>query len=124
MTIPAWAIGVLVTLVIAVLTFAWRLAVKAEKSADKLDAATTRLQALEGRIAVIATLETAQALLRQEVTHLTTRFDDQAREITSLRESRHKTASDVTRLESELDHLRAIAGHTPTPVHGIQRPSR
>lgn len=106
LTIPAWAIGVLVTLVIAVLTFAWRLAVKAEKSADKLDAATSRLQALEGRIAVIATIETAQALLRQEVTHLTSRIDDQAREITSLRESRHKAASDVTRLESELDHMR------------------
>lgn len=29
LTLPAWAIGVLVTLVIAVLTFAWRLAVKA-----------------------------------------------------------------------------------------------
>lgn len=109
LTIPAWGIGVLVTLVIAVLTFAWRLAVKAEKSADKLDAATTRLQALEGRIAVIATIETALALTRQEVSHLTTRFDDATREIASLRESRHKAASDITRLEAALAETRKTA---------------
>ena len=56
LTLPSWAVAVLVAIVTGVLGFAWRLAVKAERSADKLETAVERLTALESRIAVIAAL--------------------------------------------------------------------
>lgn len=127
LTLPSWSVAVIASLFVAVLTFAWRLAERASRSADKLDAATTRLVALEGRIAVIATIETGLALLRQEVSHLAERVDDQSKEITSLRESRHKHASDVQALSARMDALHREVDRvssTPTPVHGIPRPQR
>lgn len=127
LTLPSWSVVIIVTIFIAVLTFAWRLAERASRSADKLDAATTRLVALEGRIAVIATLETGLALLRQEFTHLSSRVDTQATEITSLRESRHKAASEIQGLHARMDGLHREVDRVssvPTPVHGIPRPSR
>lgn len=75
LVIPAWAVGVLVTLVTVVLGFAWRLAARAERSADLLDAATQRLTALETRIAFVAALETQLAVLRAELTALDRRVN-------------------------------------------------
>jgi len=70
LVLPAWAVAVLVTLTIAIIGFAWRLAERASISAEKLDAATTRLVALEARIATIAQIEAAVAVLAAKVEDL------------------------------------------------------
>lgn len=62
-TLPVWLIPVIVTLGLATVGALWR-------TAAELSAATLRLLALESRIAVIAQLETAVAVLRAELTAL------------------------------------------------------
>lgn len=88
-TIPSWAVPVLIGLVLAVLGFAWRLAVKAEKSADKLEAAVKQLESLEHRLAVLAVLERTIAVMERDHAHLTEKVDAQAVEMTRLRDSVH-----------------------------------
>ncbi len=88
-TIPSWAVPVLLGAVIAVLGFAWKLATKAEKSADKLEAAVEKLNALESRLAAIAVMERAIAVMERDQQHLTEKVDLQAVEMTRLRDSVH-----------------------------------
>ena len=66
-TIPSWAVPVLIGLVLAVLGFAWRLAVKAEKSADKLEAAVKQLESLEHRLAVLTVMERTIAVMERRL---------------------------------------------------------
>ena len=95
MTIPAWALPLLLTIFVLVLGFAWRLAAKAERSADKLEAAVERLTALESRIAVIAALEKADAIRELEVRHLREQLGAHARELTRLRDGLHDLRDEV-----------------------------
>ncbi len=76
LTIPTWALPLVLTLFLAVLGFAWRLAARAERLTDKLDTIVERLGALDARIAAITTLETSVTeiraelrSIRQELTH-------------------------------------------------------
>ena len=95
LTLPSWAVAVLVAIVTGVLGFAWRLAVKAERSADKLETAVERLTALESRIAVIAALEKADAVRELEVRHLREQIGVQAQELARLRDGLHDLRNEV-----------------------------
>lgn len=88
-TIPSWAVPVVVGLVLAVLGFAWRLAVKAENSANKLEAAVKQLESLEHRLAVLTVLEKTIAVMERDQTHLAEKIDAQAVELTRLRDTVH-----------------------------------
>ena len=89
LALPSWAVAVLLGIVTGVLGFAWRLAAKAERSADKLETAVERLTALESRIAVIAALEKADAVRELEVRHLREQIGVQAQELARLRDGLH-----------------------------------
>lgn len=115
LVIPAWAVGVLVTLVVVVLGFAWRLALRAERSADQLDAATARLVALEARIAVIATLETTAAVLR-------TQLDEARTAIETLRGRSHTQASELATLRAEFNGLASRLGHAEDDIRRSSHP--
>ncbi len=95
LALPSWAVAVLVAIVTGVLGFAWRLAAKAERSADKLEAAVERLTALESRIAVIAALEKADAIRELEVRHLREQLGTHAQELTRLRDGLHDLRDEV-----------------------------
>lgn len=95
LALPSWAVAVLVAIVTGVLGFAWRLAAKAERSADKLETAVERLTALESRIAVIAALEKADAIRELEVRHLREQIGVQAQELTRLRDGLHDLRDEV-----------------------------
>lgn len=76
MTIPTWAVPIVVTLFVLVLGFAWRLALRAERLTDKLQTLVERLTTMEARLAAIATLEAIvvelrgeHRLLRDSITH-------------------------------------------------------
>ena len=68
-SIPTWALPVLLTLVVAVLGFAWRLAVRAERLTDKLEGVAERMTQFETRLATVAALETAVTQSRIELSH-------------------------------------------------------
>lgn len=89
LTLPSWAVGLLVALITAVMGFAWRLAVKAENSANKLEAAVKQLETLEQRLAVIAVIEKTLVGMERDQKHLTEKVDAQAQEITRLRDTVH-----------------------------------
>lgn len=93
--LPSWAVGTLVAILMAVLGFAWRLAVKAERSADKLETAVERLQTLESRIAVIAALERSDAVRESELRHLRELHNALADEVGKLRPEVHTLARQV-----------------------------
>ena len=67
MTIPAWALPLLLTVFVLVLGFAWRLATRAENLTDKLQALVERLATMETRLAAITVLEGVTAELRAEL---------------------------------------------------------
>ena len=89
-TIPSWAVPVLLGAVIAVLGFAWKLATKAEKSADKLEAAVEKLNALESRLAVIAVMERAIAVMERDNAHLAEKVDAMHADHARLRDTVHE----------------------------------
>lgn len=95
LALPSWAVAVLLGIVTGVLGFAWRLATKAERSADKLETAVERLTALESRIAVIAALEKADAVRELEVRHLREQIGVQAQELARLRDGLHDLRNEV-----------------------------
>lgn len=95
LALPSWAVAVLVAIVTGVMGFAWRLATKAERSADKLETAVERLTALESRIAVIAALEKADAVRELEVRHLREQIGVQAQELARLRDGLHDLRNEV-----------------------------
>ena len=68
-SIPTWALPLLLTLVVAVLGFAWRLAVRAERLTDKLETLVERMALIESRLAVVAALETGDTQLRGDLAH-------------------------------------------------------
>jgi len=80
-TLPAWLIPVLVTLGLATAGALWR-------TAATLADATTRLIALESRIAVITALETQLAVLRAEFTALDRRVNGLADDVRHTHPSR------------------------------------
>lgn len=82
LTIPAWAVGVLVAMVTGILGFAWKLAVKTERSAERLEETVRHLQALETRIASIDAIDRALAVMSAEHRHLSA-------EVSRLRDSVH-----------------------------------
>lgn len=89
LTLPAWAVGVLVSILGAVMGFAWRLAEKASRSADKLEAAVEKLNALESRIAVIAALERSIAVMERDHQHLAEKVSVHHVEMERLRDTVH-----------------------------------
>lgn len=70
MTIPTWALPLLVTIFVLVLGFAWRLATRAETLTDNLKACIDRLTAMEVRLAAITALERAASLAERDTEHL------------------------------------------------------
>jgi biopolymer transport protein ExbB/TolQ len=68
-SIPTWALPLLLTLVVAVLGFAYRLAVRAERLTDKLEGVAERMAQFETRLATVAALETAVTQGRIELSH-------------------------------------------------------
>ena len=96
--LPGWGVAVLVTLVLAVLGAAWGVASRASRSADRLDAATTRLVELEKRIERIGIIETVMAVAQEKIAVL------QA-EMLLLRELKHAIPSHITRLDAAIRHL-------------------
>lgn len=109
--IPPWAAGVTLTVVLAVLAFAWRLAEKANASADKIEAAVKRLESLEARISVISTLEKGQALIEQKLNHFEHMQAAQETNISKLRERSHTQASEMLKLENADSALRKDLDH-------------
>jgi len=69
-TIPTWALPLMVTVFVLVLGFAWRLAARAEILTDNLKACIDRLTAMEVRLAAITTLERAASLAERDAEHL------------------------------------------------------
>ena len=70
MTIPTWALPLLVTVFVLVLGFAWRLAARAELLTDNLKSCIDRLSTLEARLAAITALERAASLAERDTEHL------------------------------------------------------
>ena len=70
MTIPTWALPLIVTVFVLVLGFAWRLATRAETLTDNLKACIDRLSTLEARLAAITALERAASLAERDTEHL------------------------------------------------------
>lgn len=101
LTLPSWAVAILVSTFALVLGFAWRLAVKAEKSADKLESAVGKLQALESRIAVIAILETRDAVRETEMKHMRQDHERLSGEVDRLRDNVHKLLRAAQRVAVE-----------------------
>lgn len=81
MTIPTWALPLVLTLFLAVLGFAWRLAVRAERLTDKLETLVERMTTIETRLAAVTALETAVAEIRAEARALRSEIAH-ARELT------------------------------------------
>jgi exonuclease VII small subunit len=69
-TIPTWALPLLVTVFVLVLGFAWRLAARAEILTDNLKTCIDRLSTLEARLAAITALERAASLAERDTEHL------------------------------------------------------
>lgn len=70
MTIPTWALPLLITVFVLVLGFAWRLAARAELLTDNLKSCIDRLSTLEARLAAITALERAASLAERDTEHL------------------------------------------------------
>lgn len=70
MTIPTWALPLLITIFVLVLGFAWRLAARAELLTDNLRTCIDRLSTLEARLAAITALERAASLAERDTEHL------------------------------------------------------
>lgn len=70
MTIPTWALPLLVTVGVLILGFAWRLAARAELLTDNLRTCIDRLSTLEARLAAITALERAASLAERDTEHL------------------------------------------------------
>jgi septal ring factor EnvC (AmiA/AmiB activator) len=103
--IPSWLVVVTLSVVTGLLGFAWRLAEKANSSADKILEATKKLESLESRVAMITALEKQLALVEQNLDHFKATMSELAAEIKSLRESRHKAASEMLKMETEQTRL-------------------
>lgn len=103
--IPSWLVVVTLSVVTGLLGFAWRLAEKANSSADKILEATKKLESLESRVAMITALEKQLALVEQNLDHFKAAMSELAVEIKSLRESRHKAASEMLKMETEQTRL-------------------
>ncbi|TXH58701.1 MAG: hypothetical protein E6Q97_01535 [Desulfurellales bacterium] len=103
--IPSWLVVVTLSVVTGLLGFAWRLAEKANSSADKILEATKKLESLESRVAMITALEKQLALVEQNLDHFKAMMSELAAEIKSLRESRHKAASEMLKMETEQTRL-------------------
>lgn len=103
--IPSWLVVVTLSVVTGLLGFAWRLAEKANSSADKILEATKKLESLESRVAMITALEKQLALVEQSLDHFKATMSELAAEIKSLRESRHKAASEMLKMETEQTRL-------------------
>lgn len=103
--IPSWLVVVTLSVVTGLLGFAWRLAEKANSSADKILEATKKLESLESRVAMITALEKQLALVEQNLDHFKAAMSELAAEIKSLRESRHKAASEMLKMETEQTRL-------------------
>jgi thioesterase domain-containing protein len=69
-TIPTWALPLLVTVGVLILGFAWRLAARAELLTDNLRTCIDRLSTLEARLAAITALERAASLAERDTEHL------------------------------------------------------
>lgn len=107
-TLPSWLVPVLVTLGLATVTALWR-------TATELADATRRLVAMEARIATIATLETATALLRSQL-------DEARTAIETLRARSHTAASELATLRAHHDAVAARVGHLADDVRASHHP--
>lgn len=119
-SIPTWALPLLLTLVVAVLGFAYRLATRAERLTDKLETLVERMGAYEARLATVDALKTADALRAQEITHLREGIAAMEREIAAQRERLHAFANELSTCRTEIARVSSI----PTPLPHVPRPPR
>lgn len=112
LTIPVWALPLVLTLFLAALGFLYRLTAQTERTTDKLGDIVGRMGALETRLAAVTALETAIALHTQTIEHLRDQHEAHAREITSLRERNHALANELAALRAELARVSSV----PTPL--------
>lgn len=119
-SIPTWALPLLLTLVVAVLGFAYRLATRAERLTDKLETLVERMASYESRIAVVEALKTADALRAQEIAHLREGIAAMEREVIELRKRCHDLANDLSTCRAEIARVSSV----PTPLPHVPRAPR
>lgn len=110
LTLPVWLIPVLVTLGLATVGALWR-------TAAELSDATRRLLAMEARIAAIATLETAAAVVR-------TQLDAALAEILAQRQRIHDLSTHCTVTRGAVDALAGRVSAVEGDVRLSLHPSR
>jgi regulator of replication initiation timing len=121
-TIPTWALPLLVTIFVLVLGFAWRLATRAETLTDNLKACIDRLTAMEVRLAAITALERAASLAERDTEHLREALErleknavaDKARAeqgVTELRQRYHELAQIAQTLVARCEALSKENAH-------------
>lgn len=119
LTIPVWSLPLLLTLLTVGLGFLWRLGVRAERLADKLEAQVERMTALETRLAAVNALETAVTQIRADLAHereLRGRLEASLASVQQeIKDARHKASNDLQ--EHVLAyHAERQSSHPPGPA--------
>lgn len=121
--VPVWAIPAGVAVGLALLGFVWRLALRAEDTARRIETAAGKLESLESRLAALTALEKSVALVEERLQHTRTELAGVAEEVKGLRVAKHEQASKTLALEGRVSTIDSRVGHLADDMRHSHTPS-
>jgi len=121
--IPVWAIPVAVAVGLALLGFVWRLALRAEDTARRIETAAGKLESVESRLATLTAVEKAVALVENNLNHLRLELAAVADEVKGLRQAKHEQASKLLELTGRVSTIDSRVGHLDDDLRRSHTPS-
>lgn len=121
--IPLWAIPAGVAVGLALLGFVWRLALRAEDTARRIETAASKLESLESRLAALTALEKSVALVEERLQHTRTELAEVAGEVKGLRAAKHDQASKTLTLEGRVSAIDTRVGTLADDMRRSSHPS-
>lgn len=121
--VPLWSIPAGVAVGLALLGFVWRLALRAEDTARRIETAAGKLESLESRLAALTALEKSVALVEERLQHTRAELATVADEVKGLRAAKHEQASKTLALEGRVSTIDSRVGHLADDVRHSSHPS-
>lgn len=121
--VPLWMIPAGVAVGLALLGFVWRLAMRAEDTARRIETAAGKLESVESRLATLTAIEKAVALTDAELRHTRAELASVAEEVKGLRQAKHEQASKLLELTGRVSTVDTRVGHIADDLRASQHPS-